>query len=263
MRGHSARKRFGQNFLVDARYVARIVDAIAPEPGDNLVEIGPGLAALTASLIARAGRISAIEIDRDLAARLANEFPAERLALHVADALEFDFATLGAELRVVGNLPYNISTPLLFHLAEYETRLRDLHLMLQREVVARITAAPATADYGRLSVMLQARFAATRLFVVPAGAFRPVPKVESAIVRLVPLGPAKPAMADEPLFARIVTAAFSQRRKTLRNALASICDETTLRRASVDPKARGETLSVADYVRLANDVAGANVAPAH
>ena len=148
MHGHRARKRFGQNFLVDSHYVAKIVDAVDPRPGDNLVEIGPGQGALTRLLAERAGHLAAIEIDRDLAHRLSAEFPPERLTLHVADALEFDFATLGPALRVVGNLPYNISSPLLFHLAQYES-LADLHVMLQKEVVARMTAQPATADYGR------------------------------------------------------------------------------------------------------------------
>jgi 16S rRNA (adenine1518-N6/adenine1519-N6)-dimethyltransferase len=255
MQGHPPRKRFGQNFLADRHYVARIVDAVDPAPGDNLVEIGPGLGALTDALIERAGKISAIEIDRDLAARLHERFTADRLALHEADALAFDFATLGADLRVVGNLPYNISTPLLFHLAAYERLVRDIHVMLQREVVARMTAAPDTADYGRLSVMLQARFRVSRLFTVPAGAFRPAPNVESAVARLLPLGQDRPPISDEVLFARIVAAAFGQRRKTLRNALASITDEAALRAADIDPAVRGETLSVADFVRLANSVA--------
>jgi 16S rRNA (adenine1518-N6/adenine1519-N6)-dimethyltransferase len=249
---HQPRKRFGQNFLVDPHYVARIVDAIAPQPSDNLVEIGPGQAALTRPLVERAGHLAAIEIDRDLAARLAAEFPRDRLALYVADALEFDFRVLGPALRVVGNLPYNISSPVLFQLARFETQLADVHVMLQREVVARMTAQPATVDYGRLTVMLQARFRIARLFTVPAGAFRPAPKVESAVARLVPLGAARPAIADEALFARIVAAAFGQRRKTLRNALSAICDEKALRAAGIDPAARGETLSVADFVRLAN-----------
>jgi 16S rRNA (adenine1518-N6/adenine1519-N6)-dimethyltransferase len=255
MQGHPPRKRFGQNFLADRHYVARIVDAVDPAPGDNLVEIGPGLGALTNALIERAGKISAIEIDRDLAARLHERFTADRLALHEADALAFDFATLGADLRVVGNLPYNISTPLLFHLASYDRLVRDIHVMLQREVVARMTAAPDTADYGRLSVMLQARFRVSRLFTVPAGAFRPAPNVESAVARLLPLGQDRPPISDEVLFARIVAAAFGQRRKTLRNALASIADEAALRAAGIDPAVRGETLSVADFVRLANSVA--------
>lgn len=254
MHGHRPRKRFGQNFLADAHYATRIVDAIDPRPGDNLVEIGPGLAALTGTLIERTGRISAIEIDRDLAARLRERFTPDQLSLHEADALAFDFA-LGDDLRVVGNLPYNISSPLLFHLASFDTQLRDIHVMLQREVVARMTAAPGTADYGRLTVMLQARFAVTRLFTVPAGAFRPAPKVESAVARLLPLGAARPRIADETLFARLVAAAFGQRRKTLRNALATLADSEGLERAAVDPGARGETLAVGDFVRLANTLA--------
>jgi 16S rRNA (adenine1518-N6/adenine1519-N6)-dimethyltransferase len=253
--GHQPRKRFGQNFLADAHYVAKIVAAIDPRPGDNLVEIGPGLAALTGGLVAGAGHIAAIEIDRDLAARLAEAFPPERLTLHVADALEFDFATLGPALRVVGNLPYNISSPLLFHLATFETSLRDLHVMLQKEVVARMTAAPGTPDYGRLTVMLQVRFAITRLFVVPPGAFRPAPKIDSAIARLVPLGARAPQLADPRLFARIVAAAFAQRRKTLRNALSALCDADALTAVGIDPGARGETLAVVDFVRLANALA--------
>ena len=255
MERHQPRKRFGQSFLVDPQYVARIVAAVAPKPGDNLVEIGPGQAALTRPLIAATGHLTAIEIDRDLSAGLAAEFPPEALTLHVADALEFDFGTLGAGLRIVGNLPYNISSPLLFHVARYPSQIADVHVMLQREVVARMTAAPATKDYGRLTVMLQASFRVTRLFTVPAGAFRPAPKVESAVARLVPLGRAKPRIADTALFARIVAAAFGQRRKTLRNALSALCDERALVNAGIDPAARGETLAVSDFVRLANALA--------
>jgi len=255
MKGHVPRKRFGQNFLADPHYVARIVDAIAPQPSDNIVEIGPGLAALTEALIARAGHVTAIEIDRDLAARLRDRFATSVLTLHEADALAFDFATLGPGLRVVGNLPYNISTPLLFHLAQYDAQVRDITVMLQKEVVARMAAEPGSADYGRLSVMLQVKFAVTRLFLVPPGAFRPAPKVDSAIARLVPLGERKPALRDEALFGRVVAAAFAQRRKTLRNALSTLADADALHAAGVDPAARGETLSVADYVRLANTLA--------
>jgi 16S rRNA (adenine1518-N6/adenine1519-N6)-dimethyltransferase len=252
---HVPRKRFGQNFLADPHYVARIVAAIDPAEGDNIVEIGPGLGALTALLVARAGRMTAIEIDRDLAAHLAATYPPERLALVIGDALEFDFAALGTRLRVVGNLPYYISSPLLFHLAQYDSRIADIHAMLQKEVVDRMTAAPATKDYGRLTVMLQAKFAVTRVFVVPAGAFRPAPKVESAVARLVPLGRDKPLIADEALFARVVAAAFGQRRKTLRNALAAVCGAATIHSVGIDPSARGETLGVSDFVRLANRVA--------
>ena len=252
MEGHTARKRFGQNFLADAHYVGRIVDAVDPRPGDNLVEIGPGLGALTGRLIARTGHLTAIEIDRDLAARLRSTYTPQQLTLHEADALAFDFAALGPGLRVVGNLPYNISSPLLFYLAQQADHLRDLHVMLQREVVARMTAESGTADYGRLTVMLQVKFAIQRLFVVPPGAFRPVPKVDSAIARLIPLGRAAPHIADPVLFARIVAAAFGQRRKTLRNALATICDDAALRRIGIDPGLRGEALPVGEFVRLAN-----------
>jgi len=251
---HQPRRRFGQNFLADPHYVAKIVEAVAPQPGDNLVEIGPGLGALTRPLVGRAGHLAAIEIDRDLAARLAAEFGA-RLTLHVADALEFDFATLGPALRVVGNLPYNIGSPLLFHLARFESQLTDIHVMLQKEVVARMTALPATTDYGRLTVMLQAKFRVTRLFTVPPGAFQPAPSVDSAVARLVPLGEGRPRIADEALYAQIVAAAFGQRRKTLRNALKAICDASALTAAGIDPGARGETLAVADFVRLANALA--------
>src|SRR4029453_510620 len=219
MDGHRARKRFGQNFLADPRYVSRIVDAVDPEPGDNIVEIGPGLAALTEGLILGAGRVAAIEIDRDLAARLREQFTPAHLTLHEADAPEFDFASLGRDLRIVGTLPYNISSPLLFRVASVADIVRDVHVMLQKEVVARMTAQPGTADYGRLTVMLQATFRVERLFVVPAGAFRPVPKVESAVARLVPLRDQAPAIADKSLFSRVVSAAFMQRRKTLRTAL--------------------------------------------
>lgn len=255
MQRHPPRKRFGQNFLADTHYITRIVDAVDPQTGDNIVEIGPGLGALTDVLVTRVQPVAAIEIDRDLAARLRERYTADRLVLHEADALAFDFRSLGPALRVVGNLPYNISSPLLFHLASFDDRLRDIHVMLQREVVARMTASPGTADYGRLSVMLQTRFRVSRLFAVPAGAFRPAPKVDSALARLLPIGAERPAIADEALFARIVAAAFGQRRKTLRNALSSIVGETTLRDADIDPGARGETLFVADFVRLANSVA--------
>jgi len=254
MHGHRARKRFGQNFLADPHYVGRIVDAVDPKPGDNIVEIGPGLAALTELLVARAGRIAAVEIDRDLAARLRERFSDAQLALHEADALEFDLRTLGSDLRIVGNLPYNISSPLLFRIAEVADVVRDVHVMLQKEVVARMTAAPGTADYGRLTVMLHATFRIERLFLVPAGAFRPAPKVESAVARLVPLRERAPAIADPALFARVVAAAFMQRRKTLRNALSALADAGTLAAAGIDPQARGETLPVDAFVRLADAI---------
>ena len=253
-RRHVARKRFGQNFLVDRHYIDRIVAAVAPQPGDNLVEIGPGLGALTRPFLDRLPEITVIEIDRDLAARLAAEYPSERLKIHTVDALEFDFSSLGPELRVVGNLPYYISSPLLFHLAQYAASLRDVTVMLQKEVVERMVAAPATPAYGRLSVMLQVRFRVERLFLVPAGAFRPAPKVDSAVARLTPLRAERPQLADEALFAGVVAAAFGQRRKTLRNALKTLASEEQLERAGIAPGARGETLAVADFVRLANSL---------
>ena len=254
MDGHRARKRFGQNFLADAHFVRRIVDAVAPAPGDNIVEIGPGLAALTGELIQRAGHIAAVEIDRDLAARLRERFTASQLTLYEADALEFDLHSLGRDLRVVGNLPYNISSPLLFRVADHAGIVRDVHVMLQKEVVARMTAMPATPDYGRLTVMLQATFRIERLFVVPAGAFRPAPKVESAVARLTPLREDAPKIDDPSLFARVVGAAFMQRRKTLRNALSALADADTITAAGIDPGARGETLAVNDFVRLTDAI---------
>jgi len=260
--GHVARKRFGQHFLVDRHYIERIVAALDPRPGDNVVEIGPGLGALTGPLLERLGRLAVIEIDRDLASRLASEYPAERLALHTADALEFDFASLGSDLRIIGNLPYNISSPLLFHLARYDASVRDISVMLQKEVVERMVALPATPEYGRLSITLQVHFRIERLFIVPPGAFRPAPKVESAVARLIPLGAARPKIEDESLFARIVAAAFGQRRKTLRNALRPLATDVELERAGIAPGARGETLAVDDFVRLANALVPATPASA-
>jgi len=240
---HRPRKRFGQHFLHDAAVVRRIVEAIAPGEEDFIVEIGPGEGVLTRPLAGRVARLEAIEIDRDLAGALA----AEGVTVHVADALEFDFGRLPQGTRVVGNLPYNISTPLLFHLARFADRLRDLHFMLQREVVERMVARPSTPAYGRLSVMLQARFAMQKLFHVAAGAFRPPPKVESALVRLVPL--AEPLDLGAPQFGDVVRRAFSARRKTLRNALGLAAE--ALEALGIDPRLRPENLSPQDYVRIA------------
>jgi 16S rRNA (adenine1518-N6/adenine1519-N6)-dimethyltransferase len=253
--GHVARKRFGQHFLVDRHYIERIVSALDLHSEDNVVEIGPGLGALTRPLLERLKQLIVIEIDRDLVAKLTAEFPPERLTLYSADGLEFDFGSLGSDLRVIGNLPYYISSPLLFHLAQYDANVRDVTVMLQKEVVDRMVAMPATPDYGRLSVMLQVRFRIERLFMVPPGAFRPTPKVESAVARLSPLRYARPRLADENLFSKIVAAAFGQRRKTLRNALKTLANEDQLERAGIAPGARGETLSVGDFVRLANTLA--------
>jgi 16S rRNA (adenine1518-N6/adenine1519-N6)-dimethyltransferase len=255
MEKHQPRRRFGQNFLVDRHYIERIVAAIDPRPADNIVEIGPGLGALTRPLLERLERLTVIEIDRDLAARLVTEYPTSRLTVETRDALEFDFSSLGDRLRAIGNLPYYISSPLLFHLAQYAATLSDVTVMLQKEVVARMVAAPGTPEYGRLTVMLQARFHIERLLVVPSGAFRPAPKVESALARLTPLREQRPSIDDEALFAQIVAAAFGQRRKTLRNALRSLATDAELEREGIAPGARGETLGVGDFVRLANALA--------
>ncbi len=250
---HQPRKRFGQNFLVDAGVIAAIVAAIRPARDDVIVEIGPGLGALTRPLLAAVGHLHAIEIDRDLAAALKREF-APHLTVHAADVLAFDFATLGNGLRVVGNLPYNISTPLLFHLAGFCAQIRDIHVMLQQEIVARMVAAPSDSNYGRLSVMLQYRFELEKLIEVPAAAFDPAPKVESSVVRLAPLRPLPHAAHDEAWFARIVKAAFSQRRKTLRNSLSAFVSEPELRAVAIAPTARAQELSVAQFVAIADYV---------
>jgi 16S rRNA (adenine1518-N6/adenine1519-N6)-dimethyltransferase len=255
VQGHQARKRFGQNFLVSPGVIRKIIDAVAPRVGDTVVEIGPGLGALTEPLLTRVDHLHVVEIDRDLIARLRGRFPAERLTIHEGDALEFDFGVLkqAGPLKIVGNLPYNISSPLLFHLASYADQVAEMHFMLQKEVVDRMVAAPGSGDYGRLSVMLQYRYFMERLFIVPPGSFNPAPKVDSAVVRMIPLkvgagGTAK----DETLFANLVAAAFSQRRKMLRNTLKEFGGEALLEAQGIAPTARAETLPVETYVRLAN-----------
>jgi 16S rRNA (adenine1518-N6/adenine1519-N6)-dimethyltransferase len=256
--GHRARKRFGQNFLVSPGVIRKIVDAIAPRAGDTVVEIGPGLGALTEPLLERLDRLHVVEIDRDLIARLRERFPPERLFIHEGDALQFDFGALKESglLKIVGNLPYNISSPLLFHLAQYAGHVGEMHFMLQKEVVDRMVAVPGSGDFGRLSVMLQYRFHMERLFIVPPGSFNPAPKVDSAIVRMIPrkVGAGETAV-DEDLFGRLVTAAFSQRRKMLRNTLKEFGGEALLEEQGVLPTARAETLAVQDYVRLSNALA--------
>ncbi|GMU48569.1 MAG: ribosomal RNA small subunit methyltransferase A [Candidatus Desulfobacillus denitrificans] len=261
MRPHVARKRFGQNFLVSAGIVAKIVEAIRPQPGDLLVEIGPGLGALTEPLLARLDHLHVVEIDRDLIARLRQRFTPDRLTVHEGDALQFDFFALGPGLRVAGNLPYNISTPLLFHLAACADGVRDMHFMLQREVVERMVAAPGGAEYGRLSVMLQYRFEMERLFRVPPGAFNPAPKVESAVVRMVPRPRATLDASDEVLLGEVVKSAFAQRRKMLRNTLREHLNEEDWVALGLDPRRRAEELAVGDYVRIANRLAGLRPPP--
>lgn len=256
--GHVARRRFGQNFLVATDVVARIVDAVQPQPGDTVVEIGPGLGALTGRFLERAGRLHVVEIDRDLAERLRTRFAPDQLVVHEGDALEFDFAALKSDrpLKIVGNLPYNISTPLLFHLARFADDVAEMHFMLQKEVVDRMVAEPGGKDYGRLSVMLQVRFRMERLFVVPPDAFDPAPKIDSAVVRMIPFsatsGAGTVGPRDPELFARLVTAAFAQRRKMLRNTLAGLADAQALAACGIPPTARAEEVPVAAYVRLAD-----------
>jgi 16S rRNA (adenine1518-N6/adenine1519-N6)-dimethyltransferase len=240
---HRPRKRFGQHFLHDPRVIARIVDAVRPAREDFVVEIGPGQGALTKPLLERLDRLHVIELDRDLAASLRG-LSGGRLIVHEADALSFDFGIFPEAMRIVGNLPYNISTPLLFHLAGQAGRVRDMHFMLQLEVVERMVAAPSTAAYGRLSVALQARFRMEKLFHVSRGAFNPPPSVESAVVRMAPL--AAPLEVDADLLRR----AFSSRRKTLRNAMPGV-DFAAL---GLDPKLRPENLSPADYARITSSV---------
>jgi 16S rRNA (adenine1518-N6/adenine1519-N6)-dimethyltransferase len=251
MKGHIARKRFGQNFLVDTQVIAAILEVLRPDKDDCLVEIGPGLGALTRPLLRSVNQLHVVEIDRDIVERLRKEFAEEKLAVHACDALEFDFSTLGKNLRVLGNLPYNISTPLLFHLSQFAEVIRDMHFMLQKEVVARMVAAPSTADYGRLSVMLQNRFEMEQLFTVPAECFRPAPKVESAFVRMIPRSKPLGEANTHALFTQIVSAAFGQRRKTLRNTLGNYLQATDFAELEIDPGQRAENLSVLQFVSIA------------
>jgi 16S rRNA (adenine1518-N6/adenine1519-N6)-dimethyltransferase len=249
---HVPRKRFAQNFLTDEVAIAAIVAAIAPQLRDRVVEIGPGLGALTRPLAARLDHLQVIEIDRDIVAHLRATFPADRVTVHEGDALRFDFSALGPRLRVVGNLPFNISTPLLFHLAQHAAAILDIHVMLQKEVVERMVAAPSTSEYGRLSVMLQYRFEMEQLLDVPPAAFRPAPKVESAVLRMTPFARLPHPVRNETAFGKIVAAAFSQRRKTLRNALQAHFRAADFEKLGVDAGLRAQDLRVADFVRLAD-----------
>jgi 16S rRNA (adenine1518-N6/adenine1519-N6)-dimethyltransferase len=247
---HIPRKRFGQHFLTDENVIHAIVNAIDPRPDDLLVEIGPGLGALTKPLLERIHHLHVVELDRDIIARLKKAWPPERLTIHEGDALKFDFGCLGNPIRICGNLPYNISSPLMFHLMEYAGNISDMTFMLQKEVVDRMVAAPSTPAYGRLSVMLQRRFHMEALFDVPPEAFEPPPKVDSAIVRMIPKPAGSYPRLDEQHFADIVAAAFSQRRKTLRNTLGKVVGEDAFIAAGVNPGLRAENLSVEDFERL-------------
>jgi len=246
------RKRFGQHFLHDPGVLDRIVRSIAPAARDHIVEIGPGRGALTRPLLSRVARLDVVELDRDLAASLAAELQDPRLHVHQGDALRFDFSALGSDLRLVGNLPYNISTPLLFHLLGYSECFRDLHVMLQKEVVDRMVAAPGGRDYGRLTVSLAARCRVEKLFVIRPGAFTPPPRVDSAFARLVPEPGRRALIESETVFDRVVTQAFSQRRKRLSNSLKGLVDAASLEALGIDPGRRPETLDVGAFTKIAN-----------
>lgn len=255
MPAHRARKRFGQHFLHDPGVIQRLLIAIAPQPGQRLVEIGPGLGILTVPLLAAVGELDAIELDRDLVTHLQATLADQGLRVYAADALMFDFAGLRndyRQLRVVGNLPYNISTPLLFRLLDQAEHIIDMHFMLQKEVVDRLVALPGSSDYGRLSVMIQTACRVERLFEVGSGAFRPPPRVDSAVVRLSPYARPPIMLRDPAHFARLVAKAFGQRRKTLRNSLRDLVGEAAIIDTGIDPGARPETLSPAAFAALSN-----------
>ena len=247
---HIPRKRFSQNFLVDPQVVAEIILAIHPVKDDLLIEIGPGLGALTQPLLQLLHHLHAVEIDRDIVERLRKEFSAERLTVHSADAMKFNFFSFGRNLRVIGNLPYNISTPILFYLSKFLENIIDMHFMLQKEVVERMVAVPSTSNYGRLSVMLQSRFKMEQLFIVPPEAFYPSPKIESAFVRMIPLQESVIEVDKGELFALVVAAAFSHRRKTLRNTVQNYIKLEDFILLGIDPKLRAENLSPKQFAEI-------------
>ena len=253
---HIAKKRFGQNFLTDQSVINSLIDAIAPQPNDLMVEIGPGLGALTQPLMQKLKLLHLVELDRDICAFMvkdyAKQYAEKSIIIHNVDALKFDFTGLGDHLRVTGNLPYNISTPILFHLLSNVVGIKDMHFMLQKEVVERMVAAPSTPAYGRLSVMLQYHLQMEYLITVPPESFEPAPKVESAFVRCVPHATLPFVAKNEALFAKVVLAAFGQRRKTLRNTLKGLLDDAGFTAVGIDSKKRAENLSVADFVCISN-----------
>jgi 16S rRNA (adenine1518-N6/adenine1519-N6)-dimethyltransferase len=255
---HRARKRFGQNFLHDPGVIQRIVHSISPQPGQRVVEIGPGQGAITLPLLQACGRLDVVELDRDLVQPLAQKASGlGTLVIHQADALRFDFSALaqGGKLRVVGNLPYNISTPLLFHLLAQSGYIQDMHFMLQKEVVQRMAAEPGNGDYGRLSVMIQYHCKVEELFRIGPGAFRPAPKVDSAFVRLTPWVQPPAGVDDYDCFGKLVKQAFAQRRKTLRNTLKGLLTDAEICASGSDPSVRPETLSLQQYAALSNRLA--------
>jgi 16S rRNA (adenine1518-N6/adenine1519-N6)-dimethyltransferase len=254
--GHQAKKRFGQNFLHNESVISDIVDAINPDKGENLVEIGPGLGALTEPVIERAGKISVVELDRDLAHRLRHHpFIAKDLTIYETDALSFDFATLANKdnpLRIFGNLPYNISTPLIFHLLTFKDTVKDMHFMLQKEVVDRMAASPNSKTYGRLSIMTQYQCQVVPVMEIGPEAFKPAPKVDSAIVRLIPHTNIDNPVKDISALNTVCITAFNQRRKTIRNSFKKLINETQLIELAIDPNLRPENLCLKEYVKLAN-----------
>ncbi|OFK87812.1 MULTISPECIES: 16S rRNA (adenine(1518)-N(6)/adenine(1519)-N(6))-dimethyltransferase RsmA [unclassified Eikenella] len=252
MTQHTARKRFGQNFLQDSRIIADIVQAVRPQPADTVVEIGPGLGAITEPLAAKLDCLHVCEIDRDIIGYLKTRPYAGKLVIHEGDVLQFDFASVPGRKKIVGNLPYNISTPLLFHLSRYADEVEDMHFMLQKEVVKRMVAEPGSNDFGRLSVMLQYFFEMEKLLDVPPEAFSPAPKVDSAVVRLIPAKYRIGQAQDFEQFAALVKQAFHQRRKTIRNNLKGLADDNDLQAAGISPQERAEHIAPEKYVALAN-----------
>lgn len=254
---HRARKRFGQNFLSDPGIIQRIIQSINPKPGQRLIEIGPGLGALTCPILNIAEEMDVIELDRDIVPKLQlncglDAVQNNKLRIHNVDVLQFDFAGLGYKepLRIIGNLPYNISTPIIFHLVEYSSLIQDMYFMLQKEVVLRLAAKPDTSNYSRLSVMAQYHFQVDALFLVPPESFEPIPKVESAIVRLVPHAEKPVQVDDDKAFKKLVTQAFSQRRKTLRNVLKDTCSAAQLESIGIDPSSRAQSLTLQQFADI-------------
>ena len=249
---HIAKKKFGQNFLKDAAIIHSIIQSINPLPNDLLIEIGPGLGALTKPLLEKTNRLLAIELDRDIVSWMENEYSKKNITIFNEDVLNFNFNQFDQKIRIVGNLPYNISTPILFKCIDNILNIKDLHFMLQKEVVDRMIAVPSSTEYGRLSVMLQYYFTMEHLVDVPKESFDPEPKVESSFVRLIPYEHYPFVANNIEQFGRIVKEAFSQRRKTIRNTLKSFISENDFQKIGINPQLRAENLSVSDFVKISN-----------
>jgi 16S rRNA (adenine1518-N6/adenine1519-N6)-dimethyltransferase len=249
---HIAKKKFGQNFLKDTSIINAIIQSINPVPDDLLIEIGPGLGALTKPLLEKTNHLLAIEVDRDIVAWMENEYSKKNITVFNEDILNFNFDQFDQKVRIVGNLPYNISTPILFKCIDNITNIKDLHFMLQKEVVDRMIAVPSSSEYGRLSVMLQYYFVMEHLMHVPKESFDPEPKVESSFVRLIPYKHYPFVANNIEQFGRIVKEAFSQRRKTIRNTLKSFISENDFQKIDINPQLRAENLAVSDFVKISN-----------